>query len=119
MGSWDERGVGLSGVSRNSCSDGDRFAPVVSIFVWIASNSRNEDEGEDDRGVNGLNGGDGSRRLSVNDDFGSTIASECEFSSWRGPVWGLNEIDHQYHVEEKQKVNALFDGRGHVTVLYL
>jgi hypothetical protein len=52
MGSGVERGARLSGVLGNACCDGDRFAPIVPI----ASDSREE---EDDRGVNGLVGGDG------------------------------------------------------------
>jgi hypothetical protein len=74
---------------------------MASISLCIASDSRDADgdEEEDDRDVNGLGGGDGLQPASVDDDFGSTIASECELSSWGGMVWGLNEIDHQYHVE--------------------
>jgi hypothetical protein len=75
---------------------------MVSISLRIASDSRDSDrdEEEDDRGVNGLGGGDGLQPVSVDDDFGSTIASECGLLSCRGMVWGLDEIDHQYHVEQ-------------------
>lgn len=106
-GSGDERGEGLSGVLHNAsgCCDGDWFArwytPMVPIPLCIASDSRDPDgdEEEDDRGVNGLGGGDGLQPTSVDDDFGTTIGSECELSFCRGIVWGLNEIDHHYHVE--------------------
>src|SRR6267154_1734350 len=105
MGSGDERGEGLSGVSHNAsgCCDGDRFVRMVLISLCIGSDSRDSDgdKEEDDRGVNGLGGGDGLQPAFVDDsdDFGSTIASECGLSSCRGMVWGLNEINHQYHVE--------------------
>ena len=55
MSLGDECGAGLSGAICNACCDGDRFAPIVSIFLCIASDSREE---EDDSGVNGLGGGD-------------------------------------------------------------
>ena len=74
---------------------------MVSISLCIASDSKvsDRDEEEVDRGVNGLGGGDGLQPASVDDDFGSTIASERESSSCTGMVWSLNEINHQYHVE--------------------
>ena len=73
---------------------------MVSISLCIASDSRDSDgdEEEDDRGVNGL-GGDGLQPASLDDDFDSIIASECKVTSCRGMVWGLNETNHQYHVE--------------------
>ena len=100
IGSGDERGKGLSGVSHNAsgCCDGDRVAPwpTVSNPLGIGLDSRDSDgDGEeDDRGVSGLGGGDGLQLASVDDNFGSTIASECasELSSCRGMVWGLNEM---------------------------
>jgi hypothetical protein len=50
---------------------------MVSIDLCIGSDSRDSDgDEEDDRGVNGLGGGDGLQPASVDDDFGSTIASE-------------------------------------------
>ena len=85
--SGDEREEGLSGVSHNAtgCCDGDRFAPMVSISPCIASDSRDSNGvEEDDRGVNGLGGGDGLKPASVDDDTGSTTVSECELSSCRG-----------------------------------
>jgi hypothetical protein len=97
MSSEDERGAGLSGALCNACWDGDRFASLVSIFLCIALDSRGE---EDDRGVNGLGGGDGSRQLVVDEDSCSTTASECELQSCRRPGWDLNEIDYQHYVEE-------------------
>jgi len=96
IGSGDERGRGLSDVSHNAsgCCDGDRVAPV-SRPLCIGSDSRDSDgDEEDDRGVSGLGGGDGLQPASVDDNFGSTIASECasELSSCGGMVWGLNEM---------------------------
>lgn len=51
---------------------------MVSLSLCIRSDSRDSDgdEEDDDRGVNGLGGGDGLQPASVDDDFGSTIASE-------------------------------------------
>jgi len=53
---------------------------MASISLCIASDSGDSDGGEEavDRGVNGLGGGDGLQPASVDDDFSSTIASECE-----------------------------------------
>lgn len=98
IGSGDERGEGPSGVLHNvnGCCDGNWFAPMASIPLCTASDG---DEEEDDKGVNGLGGGDGLQPASVDDDFGTTIASECELSPCRGMAWGLNDIDHQYRVE--------------------
>ena len=59
MGSGDERGARLSGVSRNARCDGDRFAPIVSILLCVVPDRREEEE---DRGVSGLGGGDGSQQ---------------------------------------------------------
>jgi hypothetical protein len=73
---------------------------MVAISLCIASDGREPDgDEEDNRGVNGLGGGDGSQPASVDDDFGPATASECELSSCRGMIWGLNKKDHQYHAE--------------------
>ena len=78
MNCGDERGAGLSGVSCDACCNGDRFTPIVSISLW---DNREE---VDDKGVNGLGGGDGSQQWFVEDDSCSTITSECGVR--RGPV---------------------------------